>query len=98
MLYSPNSHGLDEGFHDPYDHHFGKTGGDFTLFDSPVGGRDNQPQRMNASMIGVGMGATNSLFPPLNSQSQQQYSLPDWSERLDPIALDVDDYMRMDEL
>lgn len=98
MLYSPNSHGLDEGFYDQHDHHLGKGAGDFTLFDSPMGAADNQPQQMNASMMGLGMGATNSMFPPLNSESQQQYSLPDSSERIDPMTMDVDDYMRMDEL
>jgi len=83
MLYSPNSHTVDEGYHDVY----GKPVSDFTLFETPMNGHRHHPRDRTGSSVGFGGG----MFPPLTTYGPQY--VQEWPDQMAmDMPMDVDDY------
>lgn len=98
MLYSPQSHTVDEGFHDIYDSV--KPMSDFTLFESPMNSHRHHSRGRTGSSsgsFGGGVSTTNSMFPSLTNYAQP-YVDPQWNDNIDSMDMnmDVDEYAGMD--
>lgn len=79
MLYSPDSHDVeDEGFHENHGP-ARKLSHDFTLYDSTtdsVMGSSNQGNQLDGMGSSDHMSSENTMFPPLNTYNEDQHSGP----------------------